>query len=259
MQQEQTMQRLAGRVVLVTGGGSGIGRAAALAYGREGAQVLVAGRRSAEIEATAALIVAGGGVASACAADVSSSQDVRELVAVARSRYKRLDIAFNNAGTEGRFAPIADLGEEDFDAVIATNLKGAWLSMKYELEAMRACGNGGVIINTSSWLARKPVPGASAYAASKGGMDAMTQALAQEAGPDGIRINNVYPGIIDTPMYRRLGDDQTLARFAAATPLRRSGLPADVGDVAVWLSTDEARYVTGQSLMVDGGFTLTSM
>jgi NAD(P)-dependent dehydrogenase (short-subunit alcohol dehydrogenase family) len=257
--QQQTMKRLQGRAVLVTGGGSGIGRAAALAYGREGAQVVVAGRRLAEIEETAALIVAGGGIASACACDVSRAGEVEKLVGVVQARYGRLDVAFNNAGTEGRFAPIAELNEDDFDTVIGTNLKGAWLSMKYELAAMRATGAGGVIVNTSSWLAKRPVPGASAYAASKGGLDAMMQALAQEAGPHGIRVNNIYPGIIDTPMYRRLGDDATLARFAQATPLRRSGLPAEVGDVAVWLSTDEARFVTGQSLMVDGGFTLTSM
>lgn len=256
---EQGMKRLPGRVVLVTGGGSGIGRAAAIAYGRAGAQVVIAGRRVAEIDETAALIVAGGGVASSCAADVSRADDVRELVGAVQRRHGRLDVAFNNAGTEGKFAPISELDEEDFDAVVAINLKGTWLCMKYTLAAMRACGNGGVIVNTSSWLARRPVPGASAYAASKGGMDAMMQAVAQEAGPDGIRVNNVYPGIIDTPMYRRLGDEATLARFAAATPLRRAGLPADVGDIAVWLSTDEARFVTGQSIMVDGGFTLTSM
>jgi len=225
---EQGMKRLPGRVVLVTGGGSGIGRAAAIAYGREGAQVVVAGRRVAEIDETAALIVASGGVASSCVADVSRADDVRELVGAVQRRHGRLDIAFNNAGTEGKFAPISELDEEDFDAVVATNLKGTWLCMKYTLAAMRACGNGGVIVNTSSWLARRPVPGASAYA-SKGGMDAMMQAVAQEAGPDGIRVNNVYPGIIDTPMYRRLGDEATLARFAAATPLRRAGLPADVG------------------------------
>jgi NAD(P)-dependent dehydrogenase (short-subunit alcohol dehydrogenase family) len=121
---------------------------------------------------------------------------------------------------------------------------------------MRAAARGGVIVNTSSWLATKPVAGASAYAASKGGMDAMTQAVAQEAGPDNIRINNIYPGIIDTPMYRRLGDESTLAHFAEATLLRRTGLPADVGDVAVWFSTNEARFITGQSLVVDGGYTL---
>jgi NAD(P)-dependent dehydrogenase (short-subunit alcohol dehydrogenase family) len=258
MEQQTGSRRLAGRVALVTGGGSGIGRAAALAYGREGAAVVVAGRRAAAIEETVALIAAAGGSASACVADVSLAHDVQALVAAVQARHGRLDIAFNNAGIEGRFAPVEDLSEADFDAVVATNLKGTWLCIKHELAAMRAAGHGGAIVNTSSWLAARPVAGASAYAASKGGLDAMMQALAQEAGPDGIRINNLYPGIVDTPMYRRLGDEATLARFAAATPLRRAGLPADVGDVAVWLSSEAARFVTGQSLMVDGGYTLAA-
>jgi NAD(P)-dependent dehydrogenase (short-subunit alcohol dehydrogenase family) len=249
-------RRLQGRVALVTGGGSGIGRAAALAYAREGALVMVAGRRAAAIEETATLIVAAGGVASSYVADVARGESVRRLVDTVLARHGRLDIAFNNAGIEGKFAPIGDLDESDFDAVVATNLKGAWLCIKHQVAAMRAGGQGGAIVNTSSWLARRPVAGASAYAASKAGIDAMMQSVALEAGPQGIRINNVYPGVIDTPMFQRLGDAQALARFAAATPLGRAGQPADVGDVALWLSSDEARFVTGQSVMVDGGFTL---
>lgn len=256
MEQRPINQRLRGHVVLVTGGGSGIGRAAALAYSREGAIVLVAGRRAEQIEETAQMIITAGGTASTHIADVSVGQHVQALMQKVRDLYGRLDIAFNNAGIEGKFAPIEELSEDDFDRVVATNLKGVWLCIKYEVEAMRAGARGGVIVNTSSWLAGKPVAGASAYAASKGGMDAMVQAVAQEAGPDNIRVNNILAGIIDTPMYRRLGDESTLARFAAATPMRRTGLPADVGDVAVWLSTDEARFITGQSLMVDGGYTL---
>lgn len=249
-------RRLQGRVALVTGGGSGIGRAAALAYGREGASVVVAGRRASAIEETAALIVAAGGIASSCVADVSQGESVRHLVDTVLARHGRLDIAFNNAGVEGKFAPIGELDEEDFDAVVATNLKGVWLCIKHQVEAMRAGGQGGAIVNTSSWLARRPVAGASAYAASKAGIDAMMQSVTLEAGPEGIRINNVYPGVIDTPMFYRLGDEQALARFAAVTPLGRAGQPADVGDVAAWLSCDEARFVTGQSVMVDGGYTL---
>ena len=250
--------RLAGRVALVTGGGSGIGRAAALAYAREGATVLVAGRRAAEIGETVAMITAGGGVASCCSADISRDGDLVQLMAILHERYGRLDIAFNNAGIEGTFGPITDLTEDDVDRVVSINLKGTWLAIKHQVAAMRAAGNGGAIVNTSSWLARRPMAGTSAYAASKGGLDALMQAVALEVGPDQIRINNIYPGVIDTPMYRRLGDDAALARFAAITPLRRAGQPADVGDVAVWLSGDEARFVTGQSLMVDGGFTLAS-
>jgi NAD(P)-dependent dehydrogenase (short-subunit alcohol dehydrogenase family) len=251
-------QRLRGRVALVTGGGSGIGQAAALAYAREGAIVAVCGRRLDALEETAALIRAAGGEALALVADVAAAAQVREAVERIGAHYGRLDIAFNNAGAEGKFAPITELEEDDFDQVVGVNLKGIWLSMKYEIGAMLAFGNGGAIVNTSSWLARKAVPGSSAYAASKGGIDAMMWALAQEVGPQAIRINTIYPGVIDTPMYHRLGTDEQLAGFAAATPLRRAGLPADVGDVAVWLSCDEARFVTGQGFAVDGGFTLAA-
>lgn len=249
-------RRLQGRVALVTGGGSGIGQAAAMAYAREGATVAVVGRRRDALDATCALINAAGGDAMAVVADVAVGAQVREAVDRIGARYGRLDIAFNNAGAEGRFAPITELEEDDFDQVVGTNLKGIWLSMKYEIGAMLAFGNGGAIVNTSSWLARKAVPGSSAYAASKGGIEAMMWAVAQEVGPHAIRINTICPGVIDTPMYHRLGTDEQLAGFAAATPLRRPGLPADVGDVAVWLSGDEARFVTGQSFAVDGGFTL---
>jgi NAD(P)-dependent dehydrogenase (short-subunit alcohol dehydrogenase family) len=144
--------------------------------------------------------------------------------------------------------------------VIGINLKGVWLSIKYQIAAMVASGHGGTIVNTSSWLAMSGVSGSSAYTASKGALEAMIRALAIECGPKNIRINNVLPGIIDTPMFGRLGgDDQLADTFAALTPIRRIGLPADVGDVAVWLSTDEARFVTGQSIVVDGGFTIAGM
>jgi NAD(P)-dependent dehydrogenase (short-subunit alcohol dehydrogenase family) len=255
----QAPMRLPNKVALVTGGGSGIGRAAALAFAREGATVVVAGRRLAELTETANMIEAAGGRASAHVVDVSSDASVRALIDACCERHGRLDIAFNNAGTEGKFADITDLTEADFDHVVGTNLKGVWLSMKYQIKAMSAFGNGGSIVNTSSWLARKAVAGSSAYSASKGGLEAMTWAVAQEAGPKGIRVNNVLPGVIDTPMYRRLGTEEALSNFAAATPLRRAGAPTDVGDVAVWLSSAEATFVTGQSISVDGGFSLVSM
>lgn len=250
---------LAGRVALVTGGGSGIGRAAALAYGRKGAKVVIAGRRAAEIEESARLIIDQGGEALAVPADVSSADEVRALIAATLERFGRLDIAFNNAGTEGVFAPITELTEADFDQVIGVNLKGVWLSIKYEIEAMLLHGGGGVIVNTSSFLARGAVAGSSAYSASKGALEGMIRAVALEYGPRGIRINNVLPGAIATPMFERLGGDAAQAPLEAFTPLRRVGQPADVGDVAVWLSTDEARFITGQSLLVDGGFTIPGM
>jgi NAD(P)-dependent dehydrogenase (short-subunit alcohol dehydrogenase family) len=251
--------RLNNRIALVTGGGSGIGRAAALAYAREGAKVVVAGRRATEIEETVRLIAIDGGEAFAISADVSDAEEVRTLIAAVVERYGRLEVAFNNAGVEGRFAPITELTEADFDHVLSVNLKGVWLSIKYEVEAMLAQGNGGVIVNTSSFLARGAVAGSSAYSASKGALEAMIRAVALECGPNGIRINNVLPGAIDTPMFGRLGGDDVRTPLETYTPLRRVGRPADVGDVAVWLSTDEARFVTGQSLLVDGGLTIPGM
>lgn len=123
---------------------------------------------------------------------------------------------------------------------------------------LRADG-GGAIVNTSSWLAAGALPTTAVYAASKGGLDAMIRAIALEVGPRGIRINNVRPGIIDTPMFRRWSDDEAAKPFAAHTPLKRLGLPEDIGDVVVWLCTDEARFVTGQSILVDGGFAIAGM
>jgi NAD(P)-dependent dehydrogenase (short-subunit alcohol dehydrogenase family) len=247
------------RVALVTGGGSGIGRAAALAYARKGCKVVVAGRRKEELEATVRLIMSEDGDAFAASTDVSVAESVRALVATTIDRYGQLDIAFNNAGSEGKFAPITELTEADFDSVIGVNLKGVWLSVKHEIEAMLAHGQGGAIVNTSSFLAEGATVGSSVYSASKGGLIAMIRAIALEYGPRNIRINNILPGAINTPMFDRLGGPDALAALAAFTPLRRVGSPDEVGDVAVWLSTDEARFVTGQSILVDGGFTIPGM
>ncbi|MCX8995708.1 glucose 1-dehydrogenase [Rhizobiaceae bacterium BDR2-2] len=253
-------RRLQDRVAIVTGGGTGIGRAAALAYAREGATVVLAGRRPAEIETVAQEIVAAGGDALAVPTDVSKEDDIRRLVDIALDRYGRLDAAFNNAGILGNFAPITEQTSADFDTVIATNLRGVWLSIKYEIEAFLAQGTGGSIVNTSSWLAKGALAGSSSYSASKGALDALIRAVAIEYGPKGIRINNINPGIIDTPMARSgWTDDSAFVPFIEHTPARRAGQPDDAGDVAVWLSTDEARFVTGQSILVDGGYTIAGL
>ena len=252
--------RLRDRVALVTGGGTGIGRAAAVAYAREGAKVVVAGRRTAEIKNVAQEIINAGGEALAVSADVSNEDDVRRLIDTAVERYGRLDTAFNNAGILGNFAPIAEQTSADFDAVIATNLRGVWLSIKYEVEAFLKQGGGGSIVNTSSWLAKGALAGSSSYSASKGALDAMIRAVALEYGPQGIRINNINPGIIDTPMARSgWTDDSAFIPFVEHTPAKRAGQPEDAGDVAVWLSSDEARFVTGQNILVDGGYTIAGL
>jgi NAD(P)-dependent dehydrogenase (short-subunit alcohol dehydrogenase family) len=249
--------RLDGRVALITGGGTGIGQTAAFAYARAGAKVVVAGRRPAELEATVAQIEAVGGQGLAVSTDVSVASEVQALIQRALKKFGRLDIAFNNAGTIGHFAPISEQTPEDFDLVIGANLKGVWLGIKYQLEAFRAQGRGGVIVNTSSWLAVGALAGSSTYSASKGALDALIRAIAIEAGPDNIRINNINPGIIDTQMARDgFGSTEAYAPYIAHTPLGRVGDPSDIGDVALWLSSDEARFITGQSILVDGGYTI---
>jgi NAD(P)-dependent dehydrogenase (short-subunit alcohol dehydrogenase family) len=256
MSQRLSSRRLEGRVALVTGGGSGIGRTAALAYAREGANVVVAGRRGAEIEQPVELITEYGGIACAVPTDVAIAHQVRDLIDLAVERYGRLDAAFNNAGIEGTFAPIAEMAEADFDEVIAVNLKGVWLSIKYEIAAMLRLGNGGAIVNTSSFLAKGASVGSTAYSASKGALDALIRAVAIEYGAHNIRVNNINPGAIRTPIFERLGGEEQVDLISSFTPLRRVGEPADAGDVAVWLSTDEARFITGQTVMVDGGVSI---
>jgi NAD(P)-dependent dehydrogenase (short-subunit alcohol dehydrogenase family) len=247
-------RRLAGRVALVTGGASGIGRAAALAFAREGAQVLVADVDMAGGQATARLIGEGGGAATFIRADVAIGAEVAAMVECAVATYGKLDCAFNNAGINQEDAPVAECTEELWDRTIAVNLKGIWLCMKHELPALLSNG-GGAIVNTASvvgLVGRRDTP---AYVASKHGVIGLTKATALDYGKRGIRVNAVCPGTIRTPMYeRRVGTDPaTDARIAAETPIGRLGTAEDVAEAVVWLCSDAAAFVTGHSLVVDGG------
>lgn len=248
-------QPLRDKVAIVTGAGSGIGEAAAAAFARAGARLVLVGRREAPLAAVATRIVQAGGEALVVAADVSLPEDADMVMTRAMERYGRIDILYNNAGILGAGGPTVDMDVDSFDEIIAINLKGPWLMTRAALRRMIDAGRPAAIVNTSSFLSTAATAGTSAYSASKAGLDAMIRAIALEVGGHGVRINNINPGVIDTPMLREHGDD-IIPPLAARAALGRIGTPDDIADVAVWLCTDEARFITGQSILVDGGFNI---
>jgi NAD(P)-dependent dehydrogenase (short-subunit alcohol dehydrogenase family) len=249
-------QRFTGKTVLVTGGGSGIGRATALAFAGEGAMVAVAGRRREPLDQTVRLISEAGGRASAVTADVSLAADAQRLVAAVAERHGGLHVAFNNAGII-EAGPLADMDDAAWDRQVAVNLTGVFLAMKHEINAMRASG-GGVIVNTASNLgAHMRLPFLGAYAATKAAVSALTRAAAREYIADGIRINAISPGPIDTPMSLRPGETEADRdkRLADALPAGRAGTVAEAAAAVLWLASPEAGFTVGHDLVIDGGAT----
>ena len=245
-------QLLSGKVAVITGASSGIGRAAALALAAEGARVALGARRLAEGEETARLVREAGGEAVFVVTDVRRSDQVQRLIQTAVERWGKLDCAFNNAGIEGdTFIPTADYSESTWDEVIAINLTGVFLSMKYEIHQMLQSG-GGAIVNMSSVAGLVGGPVGIAYYASKHGVVGMTKAAAIEYGKLGIRVNAVCPAVIDTDMAHR-GFDHMWERLAGMHPIGRIGKADEVADAVVWLCSDHASFVTGHALPVDGG------
>jgi NAD(P)-dependent dehydrogenase (short-subunit alcohol dehydrogenase family) len=249
------------KVALVAGASSGIGKATAEAFAAKGARVVVAARRQEELTSLVSGIEARGGKATAIKTDVSAAKDVERMVAHALDEFGRLDYAVNNAGIEGTFAGIADLAEEDWDSVMDINLKGTFLCLKYEARAMLRSGNGGAIVNVGSVNSFLGVAGAAGYVASKHGLIGLTTSVSAELASQGIRVNLVCPGIIDTPMHRRLrgivGDDFYEKGVLPTVHLRRAGEPEEIAQAIVFLCSQEASYITGTTLTPDGGFTLT--
>ena len=250
-----TGERMRGKVCLVTGGGSGIGRATALRMASEGAEaVLIAGRREAEIDATAAVCRELGADAIAIKADITrEDDDVARLVRTAVARYGRLDVAFNNAGFQERRAPLEEQGSEIYDSVFDTNVRALFLCLRHQLPAMLAQGRGSIVVNASVSGVRNPNPGFSLYSASKAAAISLTRSAAMENAPRGIRINAIAPGRVVTDMMLRAGVGD-IATVSAGLPLRRMGSPEEVAEAVVWLSSDASSYVVGHVLAADGGF-----
>lgn len=255
------MSDMNGKTALVTGASSGIGQATAKAFAAKGARVVVAARRQDELDALVAEIEAGGGTAIAIRTDVSSAADVVGMVERAIDAFGRLDFAVNNAGIEGKLESITNLADDDWDRVLDINLKGTFLCLKHEAKAMLEAGNGGSIVNVGSINSFLGFPTGSAYVASKHGMVGLTTSASAELAPQGIRVNIVCPGIIDTPMHRRLrgliGDDIYDKSVLPSVHLQRAGRSEEIAQAVVFLCSDEASYITGTTLTPDGGFTLT--
>lgn len=246
---------LDGKVAVVTGGTSGIGRETAVLFARSGAKVVVAGRREAEGKETVAAIQAEEGEAFFVRTDVSKAADVEALIEKAVARYGQLDIAFNNAGIEGKWVPIITQSEDDWERTIDINLKGVWLSLKYEIKQMLKQGPGGAIVNMASTMGLTGAAGAAAYSASKHGVIGLTKAAALETAKSGIRINAVCPAVIDTSMADRLfGAPKVHEHVQGLHPIGRFGKPQEVAEAVLWMCSDHASFMTGHSFLLDGGF-----
>lgn len=252
------MITLENKVALVTGATSGIGKAAALALSTAGAKVVFSGRRDPEGEATAALIRDTGAECLFIRSDVSSEEDVKALVQKTIETYGRLDCAFNNAGIDPPIKPLHEQSIEDFDKLMAINVRGLFLCMKYEIQQMLSQG-GGVIVNNSSMGGLIALPGISPYIASKHAVLGLTRAAALDYAKQGIRINAINPGFIATEMIDRAvaGMGSTADDLASTVPMGRMGQAEEIAQAVVFLCSDAASYITGQPLVVDGGFTAT--
>lgn len=253
-------ENLKGKVALITGGTTGIGLAAAKLFLQNGSKVIIAGRRKEQGEAALDGLQKISPDVHFIATDVSKRKDVQHLVGETVRIFGRLDIAFNNAGVEGHFAPIDEMPEDEFDTVIGINVKGTWLSCKYEIEQFRKQGGGGAIVNTSSWLAKGAFAGSGVYSASKAALDGLVRVLAVETAAAGIRVNNIQPGYIQTAMFDRFfpGEDAEALKepLKKHAPIGRFANPDEVAQLVVWLSSSAASFIMGESILVDGGLAI---
>jgi NAD(P)-dependent dehydrogenase (short-subunit alcohol dehydrogenase family) len=249
---------LEGKVALITGAAGGIGRASALIFAREGARVVLGDRAVEALAETAAQVAQQGGDAAFLLTDVTSRKDIAALVQLAITRHGRLDCAFNNAGIPGAMQPFAEHSDEQYDQVMDTNVRGAWMCTQEEIKAMLPTG-GGAIVNASSGLGMIAAPQVAAYVTSKHAVLGLTRAASLEYAREGVRVNAVLPGVVDTVMPKEMfaGAPGAIDAIAATSPMGRLARAEEVAEAAAWLCSDRASYVNGHGLVVDGGIVVS--
>jgi NAD(P)-dependent dehydrogenase (short-subunit alcohol dehydrogenase family) len=255
---ETGMQQLAGKVAIVTGASSGIGRATARLFAKEGARIVVAARGEAALQTVVAEVEAAGGQAIALAGDVGDEAFAGRLVETAVGNFGGLDVAFNNAGTIGELGPVSDMSLANWNKVIETNLTSAFLAAKFQTPAMLARGGGSIVFTSTFVGYTAGMPGTAAYAASKAGIIGLTQVLAAELGPEAIRVNAILPGGTDTPMARAMnGTPEAWAFVERLHALKRVARPEEIAHSVLYLASDASSFTTGTAMLVDGGVSIS--
>lgn len=242
------------KVAIIVGATSGIGRETALLFSKHKIKVVVAGRNVLEGNLLVTEITNKGGDAIFVKTDVTNPLSIKNLMSTSLKQYGKIDIAFNNAGIEGKSQHISVMDEENWDNVINTNLKGVWLCLKHEFSALKS--NGGVIINTSTCLTHLGLETTAAYASSKSGVDALTKVAAVEYGPYGIRVNAINPGAVNTPMLQRIYTAEQISDMKETNPLKKIASPRDIAETVLWLCSPMANHINGACILIDGGSTL---
>lgn len=251
------MGRLDGKVALIAGASSGIGRAAAALFAREGAKLVLGARRQGELDALAGEIAAGGGDVAVLAGDVRAEAYDRALAALAVERFGRLDIAVNNAGTLGEKGPSTDISAGGWEETLAVNLTGSFFGAKHQIAQMVKTGGGSVVFTSTFVGYTAGFPGLAAYAASKSGLIGLTQALAAEFGPKGVRVNAILPGAVETEMYREANDTPEARTFITGLhALKRVAAPEELARSVLYLASDDSSFVSGTAHLVDGGLSI---